>query len=131
MWLKIEFGSANKKDEGKRPIAVGEVLRRLASKTSSQKTQEKASVYLRPHQLGVGIRGGCEGVVHTIREILRDPSIPSSSKNVLQIDGENAFNNTDRTSMINEVRKTFPELARYVESMYGLSSILFFGEHTI
>ena len=42
-----------KKDGGLRPIAVGEVLRRLAAKTIRAAFQEQARNYLCPLQIGV------------------------------------------------------------------------------
>ena len=53
-----------KKNGGLRPIAVGEVLRRLTSKCLSRAVQSDSSDVLTPLQVGVGVKGGCEAVVH-------------------------------------------------------------------
>ena len=55
-----------KKNGGLRPIAVGEVLRRLISKCISSAVQNEASRILSPLQLGVGVPGGCEAIVHVV-----------------------------------------------------------------
>ena len=53
-----------KKDGGIRPITVGNVFCRLASKIISCRVVNDLSNKLRPIQLGVGVRNGCEGAVH-------------------------------------------------------------------
>ena len=50
-----------------RPIAVGEVLRRLVSKCAMASVKQKAINQLSPLQLGVGVKGVCETVVHTVQ----------------------------------------------------------------
>ena len=65
------FG-AKKKCGGVRPIAVGNLLRRLTSKCFSFALADRAATLLGPHQLGVGIRGGIEAIIHTVREVLQD-----------------------------------------------------------
>ena len=52
-----------KKGGGIRPIAVGNVFRRLASKIISRRAINDLSNELRPIQLGVGVRNGCEEAV--------------------------------------------------------------------
>ena len=47
-----------KNDNSLRPIAVGNVLRRLISKAISTLLRERAATLLSPNQLGVGISGG-------------------------------------------------------------------------
>ena len=70
--------AAAKKDGGIRPIAVGNLLRRLVSKCCTTRLQGRAAALFAPHQLGVGVRGGGEAIIHTVRKILAyDP--PSSS----------------------------------------------------
>ena len=50
--------AANKKTGGIRPIAVGNLLRRLTSKCAASSLASKAASLLSPHQLGVGVPGG-------------------------------------------------------------------------
>ena len=53
-----------KKDGGIRPIAVGSSLRRLAVKVGSRPIVQALGEELRPVQLGVSTRGGCEAAAH-------------------------------------------------------------------
>ena len=64
--------SLRKPDEGVRPIAIGEVLRRLAAKACFQSIKEAAASFLRPGQLGVAVRGGAEGIVHSLSTLVEE-----------------------------------------------------------
>ena len=57
-----------KEDGTHRPIAVGEVLRRLTGKCLAASVKEDAASILEPLQVGVGTPGGCEAVVHVVRK---------------------------------------------------------------
>jgi hypothetical protein len=120
-----------KKTGGLRPVAVGDVLRRLTSKSIAYSVAGRAAQHLRPFQLGVGVRGGCEAVVHSTRATLARTDLPAEDKWSLQVDFENGFNNNSRSYMMAEVRRHFPEISHWVESSYGTSSILVFGNQTI
>ena len=123
--------AGNKKSGGIRPIAVGDIIRRLISKCYSYALSEKAAQLLAPYQLGVGVRGGCEALVHTVRALLEDPDQPADSCCFLQLDLINAFNRVDRATMFREVRNLFPELAKWIEITYGHQAELIFGEAII
>ena len=77
--------ATKKKVRGLRPVAVGEVLRRLVGKCLAQKVAKEPEAYLLPHQFGVGVRGGCEAVVHATRQTLSDDSIQEEEKWTLLI----------------------------------------------
>lgn len=51
-----------KKNEGIRPIAVANTIRRLSSKISPNRVRDDASKYLGPHQIGFEIRGGFSSI---------------------------------------------------------------------
>ena len=53
------LSGGKKKDSGIRPIAVGNITRRLVSKCFSFALTEKAAGLLAPFQLGVGVRPLC------------------------------------------------------------------------
>jgi hypothetical protein len=122
--------AARKKDGSHRPIAVGEVLRRLVSKALAFEIAPRAASLLKPYQLGVGVPGGCEGIIHAITAILENPDIPTLSKCVLQVDFVNAFNLVDRETVFEEVRQHFSELAAWVELSYGSQAHLLFANAT-
>ena len=64
--------AAKKKSGGIRPIAVGEVFRRMVAKCSSMMLRSTVTSTLAPLQLGVATQGGCEAIVHSANRLLRD-----------------------------------------------------------
>ena len=120
--------AALKKDGGHRPVAVGDIYRRLTSKCAAFKFTPAAADILKPcHQLGVGVRGGVECAVHAVRAVLEDDDVPGDQKWVLQLDFKNAFNTISRACIFEEVRSSFPQLAPWVEKAYGCQPNLNFG----
>ena len=120
-----------KKTGGHRPVAVGDVLRRLTSKGIAYEVSGRAAQQLRPLRFGVGVRGGCEAVVHATRATLASETITPEQKWTLQVDLENGFNQSGREEMFKEVRQHLPDLGPWVESCYGQSSILNFGDGSV
>ena len=102
----VNLFGAKKMDGGICPIAVGEILRRLVSKAAMRVLSKKAEQLLSPLQLGIGLRGGCETVVHALREAMKD-----NNSFVLQVNFQNVFNSANRATTYNELLIHFPELA--------------------
>ena len=111
--------ACKKRGGGLRPIAVGEVLRRLVSKSLSTVLRQEAVQVLSPHQLGVGVKSGCEAIVHSASRILEDPNYDPNDCWTLLIDFSNAFNTIDRSSMFQEIRARIPSLSSWLECCYG------------
>ena len=83
-----------------RPIAVGETLRRIAAKCLVARFQPDAVGELTPLQLGVGVPGAAEAIVHHFSDWRR--RVPADSDEaLLRIDFSNAFNTLDRTKVNN------------------------------
>ena len=123
--------ACKKKGGGLRPIAVGEILRRLTSKCISRVVQAEAFSVLTPLQVGVGVLVGCEAIVHAVAHVQEDANISPEERWTLLLDFSNAFNSVDRGSMFREVRNRIPPMAAWMESCYMAQPILHLGEHTI
>ncbi len=123
--------ASKKKGGGLRPIAVGEVLRRLTSKCISRSVQAEAFRALTPLQVGVGVPAGCEAIVHAVNSLLEDPNIHPGGKWTLLLDFRNAFNSVNREKMFEEVRARIPSLSAWLECCYGAQPLLHFDNHTI
>ena len=119
-----------KKSGGHRPIAVGEVLRRLTSKCLAIASRSSAISSLIPLQLGVGVKGGCEAIIHTTSHLLSSSDDPDQCW-CLFLDFSNAFNCINRESMFAEVRQRTPQLAAWMETCYSGQPLLHLGEDTI
>ena len=119
--------AALKKSGGHRPIAVGETIRRWTAKCVAKKAIADSAAHLTPHQLGVGVKGGAEAIIHAAGAVFHDNSINDEDKWVLQVDFENAFNLISRSRMLEEVRKRCPKAAKWADTCYSSPSHLFFG----
>ena len=76
---------------GVRPIAVGEILRRLAAKCLCDIVKEDARAYTWPAQVGVACPLGADSAIHTTRSWL-ERSAGYPDKVLVKLDFKNAFN---------------------------------------
>ena len=114
-----------KKNGGHRPIAVGEVLRRLVSKCLAYVARSSAISLLAPLQLGVSVQGGCEAIVHATSQLMT--SVQDNQHWTLLLDFSNAFNSISREAMFVECRRRLPGLSAWMESCYSCLPLLHLG----
>jgi hypothetical protein len=114
-----------------RPIAVGEVLRRLISKCCVRRFNIEAASYLKPMQLGVRVDNGAEALLHTFNRFIRDPDKCDADTVLALIDFSNAFNRVDRNSMLTAVLERFPGMFGWVQYCYGVGAQLFVGPESV
>ena len=110
-----------------RPIAAGNVFRRLASKCACALLQKRASAELGPLQVGVACRGGAEQIVHTMRHTL-DLHWNTAGFTLLKVDFSNAFNAISRDALLRECQERFPDLLPWAKWCYGSQALLFYGD---
>ena len=122
--------AAQKKDGGVRPIAVGNMLRRLTSKCFTQADPDRAAAILAPLQLGVGLPGGCEAIAHSVRQVLEEEG-DNPDLFFLQVDLINAYNMCSRSAAFEEVDKHFPDCISWVLTAYGCQAELVLGDNII
>ena len=115
-----------KKDGGVRPIAIGSIYRRLASKLLARRMSSALAPELQPAQLGVGVQMGCEAAVHAVREYT-DAHSGTPDHVVAKLDLTNAFNTVYRSAMLREVFRRFPAAAPLVSQAYSQPSPLHLG----
>ena len=107
-----------------RPIAIGEIFYRIAAYRGQLVVQKVAQSILQPIQLGVGVSGGCESIVHNLQHALELGDHPVAA---LAIDFKNAFNCVSRKSML-EALYSHPQLQyiwRLVDFAYSVPSDLY------
>ena len=83
-----------------------------------------------PTHLGVGVKGGCEIIVHSVRSLI-DIYYSSNDKCLLKIDFKNAFNLISRESIISQVAKYFLGLLNWTLFILLPESKLFIGNEFI
>jgi hypothetical protein len=110
-----------------RPIAAGNIFRRLASKCVCFLLHARIRALFGDLQVGVACRGGAEQVVHSMRLAL-EANWARPDFMVLKVDFSNAFNSVDRQVMLEQCHQHFPELLPWVQWCYGGQPFLFFGD---
>ncbi|GJX82132.1 hypothetical protein Tco_0331613 [Tanacetum coccineum] len=83
-----------KPDNGIRPIIVGAIWRRLASKVAMRGVRKEMSKYLKDFQFGVGVPSGAEAVLHDANRFLNMFHLDGSLA-MLTVDFSNSFNLVD------------------------------------
>jgi hypothetical protein len=68
--------SLEKGDGGRRPVAMGDMFYRMASRFALSLVLEPAKRALRPYQFGVGVEDGCTQVVQSLQHLLSLPPAP-------------------------------------------------------
>ena len=109
------------KHPGLRPIAVGEVLRRITGKVVVSVLRKDVVASVGSLQVCAGHDAGCEAAVHAMHSIFDE----ENTEAVLLIDAGNAFYAVSRKVFLHNVRIVCPEIATYVYNCYATSARLF------
>ena len=125
------LAALNKKSGEIRPIAFGEVIRRLVSPICITAVKPRLQEVFLPYgQVGVGVRGGLEAASHTLNSYI---TINNSRVNLccFKVDLWNALNECHREKFLPRLREKFPELFAWVQWCYSSPGELRFGKHRI
>ena len=118
-----------KTDGGLRPIACGDVFRRLAAKLLCSAVAPHAKEYLsRRGQLGVAVDGGMDGITHAARRYAAACVTGGSDRAIFKADVKNAFNSCKRSDFLHVVEQQFPELYAYAIAAYARPTLLQFTD---
>ena len=114
-----------KKDGGVRPVAVGDVLRRVVGKCLLRHPHVAEQVRgLQPLQLGVGVPSACPTIAYALRRAVNELPL-SGDWAVLQVDMANAFNTVARSAIMSGARATVPAVVPWLEFCYSKTVPLF------
>ena len=120
-----------KKDGGVRPVAVGDVLRRVVGKCFLRHPHLAEQVRgLQPLQLGVGVPSACPTIVYALRRAANELPL-SGDWAVLQVDMANAFNTVARSAIMSGARVKVPAVVPWLEFCYSKTVPLFTGDTCI
>ncbi|XP_066925323.1 uncharacterized protein [Clytia hemisphaerica] len=109
------------KNPGVRPIAIGEVLRRLVGKSVVAALKPNILKCVGDLQLCGGQKSGCEAAVHAMRTLFEEENCDG----ILLVDADNAFNRINRRVMIHNIQIVCPEIAIFISNTYSSSARLF------
>ena len=133
--MKLIFSSnltaLTKKDDGTRPVAVGNVFRRLAAKAGCYAVSRAVSRGLLPIKLGVSVKGGAEAAVHTVRKFITNNIDSNDHKIIVKLDMMNAFNSVRRNHVLQTGLDRTPEIAKLSSLAYGKPSSVIASGHSI
>jgi len=115
VWASARLLALSKANGKPRPIAVGEIFRRLAAKCAVRYCAKALAERLKPIQRGVGVSGGVEQLAHSVTVMLE--THPEWC--VLSVDIKNAFNSVLRESILRETLAHLPEVVDLVFGCYG------------
>ena len=110
-----------KPEGGVRPIAVGDLIYRVAYKAILTSTFQKDM--LLPNQLGVNSPGGVEPIIFLLEEAIQGDN-KEGYKNMASLDLSNAFNSISRRSISAAVATYAPTLYRATRWAYNQPSLL-------
>jgi hypothetical protein len=118
-----------KKDGGLRPIACGEVLRRLCGKFICAKHKDNLrEMLLRCSQVGVGVPAGADAMHFAARDAA---ARVADGYAIVKLDFKNAFNEVHRSAVLAAVAKNLPDALPYAASAYSQPSWLLFGDRQL
>ena len=115
---------------GVRPIAVGEVLRRIIGKVMALATGTDIEDLCGVDQLCSGLRAGIEGAVHAMRELYDEHK--EDGWGVLLVDAKNAFNSLNRSAALWNAGVQWPRCSRFLFNTYrGYVSLFLQGSSEV
>ena len=99
-------------------------MRRLISQCLAKEANLEAKELFQSLQLGVGVKGGAEAIIHSNKILYEKLLISSSSSGILKIDFCNAFNSIKRSEMLKAVATSMPGIPAFTNSCYSQHSQL-------
>ena len=97
-----------------RPIAVGEVLRRIVGKTIAWTLNEIIQEAAGPLQVSTGLKGGAEAAIHSMKKIFEFESTDA----IILVDAANAFNRLNRAAALHNIQFLCPPFATVLINTY-------------
>ena len=115
-----------KKDNGIRPVGVGECLRRIIGKTTTGLLKKDII-----HAVGTcaGLESGIEAAIHAVRKSFEE----DNSECLLLVDADNAFNKLNRKFSLENIKRLCPPMYTYLHNSYNTPAMLYLdnGDHTL
>ena len=102
------------KNPGVRPIAVGEVFRRIICKAIMGVIELDVLRSTAPYQICVGVPSACEAAVHSMDKLFRQESV----QGILLVDASNAFNSLNRAAALHNIPRVCPSMAQVFANTY-------------
>ncbi|KAL0208514.1 hypothetical protein P9112_011101 [Eukaryota sp. TZLM1-RC] len=121
---EVDCSPSQRKSNGVRPLAVGELFYRIAAGLALSKVN--VDYLINSNQYGVKVPGGGEAIVHSIRS-----NLGLSFEKLIKFDVRNAFNEVDRCQLAQAVAEYCPLLFPFFKASYLSPSTLHFRNSVI
>ena len=112
--IPLDKGITKDGTPGVRPIGVGEVLRRLIGKLLIHVIKDDITKAAGPLQTCSRLKAGIEAAIHA----MRDKFDNDQTEGILLVDAENAFNNLNRKTALENIKQLCPPFYRYLHNTY-------------
>ena len=118
-----------KKDNGIRPVGVGECLRRIIDKTITGLLKEDIIHAVGTLQTCAGLESGIEAATHAVRKSYEE----EGSEYLLLVDADNAFNKLNRKVSLENIKRLCPPMYTYLHNSYTTPTMLYLenGDHIL
>ena len=116
---RASLTALSKKKGGVRPIAVSEILRRFIAKCLVKEAKSEAIELFDSIQLGVGVSGGAEAIIHYAKITYEKILNADSKEGVLQTDFRNAFISVKRSHLLQAACDFMPGIAAFTNFCYS------------
>ena len=102
------------KNPGIRPIGIGEVLRRIISKSVTTILRSDIQLSAGTLQTCSGIQSGIEAAVHAMQKTFNK----EESEAILLVDASNAFNALNRSTALENIKQICPPIYQFLQNCY-------------
>jgi len=118
-----------KKDNGIRPVGVGECLRWIIGKTITGLLKEDIIHAVGTLQTCAGLESGIEAATHAVRKSYEE----EGSEYLLLVDADNAFNKLNRKVSLENIKRLCPPMYTYLHNSYTTPTMLYLenGDHIL
>jgi len=120
-----------KKDNGIRPVGVGECLRRIIGKTITGLLKEDIihAVGILTLQTCAGLESGIEAAIYAVRKRFEE----NNSECLLLVDADNALNKLNRKVSLENIKRLCPPMYTYIHNSYNTPAKLYLenGDHIL
>ena len=118
--IPLDKGIDSDGNPGVRPIGIGEVLRRIVSKSVLSLLKSDVQNAAGTLQTCTGLKSGIEAAIHTANTVWHE----DTTEAVLFVDADNAFNRLNRKAALHNVQQLCPPLFRFLMNHYQSSADL-------
>lgn len=108
---------------GVRPIAMGDLVRKIATSCVVVAKKDDIRAFFEPLQFALGTKNGGELISYRVREYI-EKNINNPDACIVQLDAINAWNTSNRALNLKLALQHFPDMARVAYMLYGEHSWL-------